>query len=225
MGEDTVIIACDTLEDELKGLLAELGRPYPVTWLEAGLHNRPEKLRAQVNEALAGLDCRRVIMALGHCGGACAGLKAGPAEVVLPRTDDCLSLLMGSMERRHACAATYFLTAGWLRSPECLPLAFARDSAKFGPARALRLYKAMLKNYKKLGFVETGAYDVAAEEAKMAPLANQLGLPMGRLAGDGAWLRRLITGPWDGPGFLVVKPHGELTEAQWAWLGNAPLAQ
>ena len=53
---DAVIIACETLRDELEFALAGVGDAPQVVWIESGLHNVPGKLHARLQEAL---DSRR----------------------------------------------------------------------------------------------------------------------------------------------------------------------
>lgn len=226
--ENTVILCCNTLEDELGLILKRLGLAWPVVWIEAGMHNQPEKLRAHLNTVLAETKARRVLMPLGHCGGACVELITGDFELIIPRVDDCLSLLMGSMERRRetgAQAPTYFLTAGWLRHTESLVNAFARDAERFGEAKARRIYKMMLKHYRRFGFIETGAYSFADEREKIAPLAGDLGIAVETLSSDLSWLNRLLTGPWSSSEFIIVPPHSRLTPDAWNWLGEAGTIQ
>lgn len=221
---ETVILCCNTLEDELGLIMKEAGPDIRVIWVEAGMHNQPDKLRENLNQTLKGLTAGRVLMALGYCGGACAGLITGDFELIIPRTDDCLSLLMGSMARRGeagAAAPTYFLTAGWLRHTESLLNAFARDSARFGGEKARRIYKMMLKHYRRFAFIETGAYDISLAEAEISPLAGDFGLALTRLPGDPGWLRRLVSGPWPASEFITVPPGSHLEKGCWAWLEEA----
>ncbi len=225
---NTAILCCNTLEDEARLILGEAAPALQIVWIEAGLHNRPDKLRAHLNQTLSEIKAQRVLMALGHCGGACAGLKTFDFELVIPRVDDCISLLMGSMKKRRMAgtgAATFFLTAGWQRHSESLISNFARDSARFGPEKARRIYKMMLKHYDRFGFIETGAYDPGAEEEKIAPLAGDLDIALARLPGDLDWLERLLKGPWPASEFITVPPHSELLASDWDWLGETAKIQ
>jgi hypothetical protein len=224
----TVIVCCNTLEDELALALKRAHLEYPVVWIEAGMHNQPDKLRDHLNTVLAETKAERVLMPLGHCGGACVGLKTGNFELIIPRVDDCLSLLMGSMETRRktgATAPTYFLTAGWLRHTESMINAFARDSARFGEEKARRIYKVMLKHYRRFGFIETGAYSFAAEKEKIAPLAADMGIAVEELPGDSGWLNRLLTGPWPLAEFIIIPPNSCLDAEGWNWLGETSAFQ
>jgi hypothetical protein len=65
-----VILACEMIEDEVRLALEALprsGRP-PLVWVESGLHERPERLRAALQDLIAKLD---------------EGVRLG-AEVTLP---------------------------------------------------------------------------------------------------------------------------------------------
>jgi len=54
----SVILACEMIEDEVRlalGALPSAERP-PVVWVESGLHDRPEKLRAALKGLIEALD-------------------------------------------------------------------------------------------------------------------------------------------------------------------------
>lgn len=227
----TVVLCCNTLENELNLVLEESGRGYPVVWLEAGLHNQPERLRAHIDEVLKSLDSGagapgRALMALGYCGGAVSRLGPFDFEMIMPRADDCLSILMGSMESRHKASglsATYFLTEGWLRHTENLITSFSHDQDVFGRERAERIYKIMLKHYRRFGFVDTGSYNLQAAMEHTRPLADLIGIKNERLPGSLSWLRKLITGPWDKKDFIVIPAGKTLSSDDWGWLAGTVL--
>ncbi len=223
----TVVLCCNTLEDEISLALGLCGLNYELIWLEAGWHNHPDKLRAHLVETLnQAKPADKVLMAMGHCGGACVDLPAFDFELVIPRADDCLSLLLGSMEKRQRAsreAPTYFLTAGWLRYTENLITSFSRDCQVFGPDRAERVYKIMLNHYQRFGFIDTGAYAPEVEAEKTRVLAELIGIKTERLPGDMSWLMRLLTGPWDGGDFIVVPAGERLTAEKWNWPAGAGL--
>lgn len=75
----------------------------PLHILTDNNHDVPNRLREAIQRELDGIqDADRVLMAFGTCGGAMVGLRTGNFQLILPRVDDCLSLLMGSMEQRYA---------------------------------------------------------------------------------------------------------------------------
>ena len=113
----TEIIACKTIQQEVELAIQMTGVDYPVHWLEAGLHNVNKKLHDTLQAVLDSLHCDRVLLALGVCGNAVSGLQVRDYELIMPRVDDCVSLLLGNDKRRAIGAekVTYFLTKGWLQ--------------------------------------------------------------------------------------------------------------
>ncbi len=224
-----IVMCCNTLEDELKLAYNTLGIDYPVIWLEAGLHNTPEVLRAKINEELKKLSgIERVLMVLGHCGGATVGIESGDFEVIMPKADDCLSILLGSMKRRLDTsreAATYFLTDGWMRYTNNLLADFEKDSVKFGRAKAIRIYKLMLKHYKRFGFIDTKTYDIEKAKCRAKDLSENLEINMDTLPGDDSWLHRLLKGPWSEQEFLILPPNMVLDSEMWIWITEVSSSQ
>ncbi len=107
-----VIIACKTIEQELNAAMEQTGCDYPVVWLEPGLHDVPKKLHETLEahlDTVRGYDT--VLLAMGFCGNSVVGLHTHDFELVIPRRDDCISLLLGDTQRPFAAV---FLTEGWL---------------------------------------------------------------------------------------------------------------
>ena len=101
-----VFICCLMMEKEARAALASAGSEAEVVWMEKALHVRPEKLREELQKTLdrVGREIApdRVLLGYGFCGNALAGLCAGNFELVLPRIDDCITLFIGSRERKAA---------------------------------------------------------------------------------------------------------------------------
>ena len=101
----TVILCCASLEKEVRLAMARKEISYPLHILTDNNHDVPNRLREAIQRELDGIqDADRVLMAFGTCGGAMVGLRTGNFQLILPRVDDCLSLLMGSMEQRYEVA-------------------------------------------------------------------------------------------------------------------------
>lgn len=95
----TVILCCASLEKEVRLAMARKEISYPLHILTDNNHDVPNRLREAIQRELDGIrDADRVLMAFGTCGGAMVGLSTGNFQLILPRVDDCLSLLMGSMQ-------------------------------------------------------------------------------------------------------------------------------
>lgn len=223
----TTLVTCETIEDEVRDALARLGLDYRVIWLEGGLHNSPGRLREKLQQTLDEADgqCERLILTLGYCGGGVSGLSTGDYSTVLPLADDCLSLLLGSMAARRAASTppTYFLTEGWMRHENNVVDSYLATVEKYGEAKADRINKLMLANYKRFGLVDTGVYDLSRAAGKVAPLAARMDLEVETLPGESSWLERLLTGPYDASDkFMVLPPRSELDFDQWCALLEGP---
>ena len=93
---NTAVIGCRTIEKELTAAMEQTRLTYPIYWLEAGPHNVPQQLHQALQEQIDRCgDRERVLLAMGFCGNAVCGLRSGPGELVIPRVDDCISLLLG----------------------------------------------------------------------------------------------------------------------------------
>ena len=212
----TAVIACKTMEDELKFAMEKAGCTYPVTWLESGLHNVPAKLRDGVQEVIDGLDADRVLLAMGFCGNALAGVKAGTKEVILPRVDDCITLLLGSVKRRRAVTeeyAAYFFTEGWLRGEQNLWVEHLHMVEKYGEDVAEMLEADMYGHYRTLGLLDCGEKPVEPliEHTKM--IADTLHLQQQVIPASVDYLTELLNGPWSSERFLTIGPGEEYSPA------------
>ena len=216
----TLVICCETIKDELNHAVAETGRAYPVVWIESGLHNFPEKLRKRLQEALDGVaGYGRVLLGFGYCGNALAGIRAGDFELILPRADDCITLLLGSLAIRKQYESTYFLTKGWLEGEKNIWWEYRYTVEKYGLERGREIYGLVLKNYKELGILDTGAYDIDAFRAHTEGIAKELGLRQAVLPATTDYVKELLAGPWPEDRFLTVPPWQAISAGQ-LWPGK-----
>ena len=94
----TVLIACNTIRDELEKAARETEFRHPIVWIESGLHLFPASLRRRLQEELDRLhDVERVLLAFGFCGNSVIGLASRDYELIFPRVDDCITLLLGKI--------------------------------------------------------------------------------------------------------------------------------
>jgi hypothetical protein len=100
-------------------------------WLPQGLHDTPQKLREEVSKKILEVEnaweenpYRRrpdaIVLGYGLCGKGISGIKAGRLPLVIPRTDDCIGLLLGSQQRYleyfDKYKGIYWFSPGWLDS-------------------------------------------------------------------------------------------------------------
>jgi len=211
---NTIIIACRTIADELNIALKETGCEYPVLWIDSGLHINPESLKKRLQEELDSLKgIEQVLLAFGYCGNALLGLKANNFRMIFPRADDCITILLGSRDKRKEISGemgTYFLTKGWLDYERNIWAEY-RDSVKrMGREKTDRIYKLLLKHYERLGIIETGAYNLEDFLKTTEIISRELKLKHQVIPGTLAYLKKLLTGPWDSE-FVLIKPGEEIS--------------
>lgn len=212
----TVIIACSTIRPELETAMEQCGCEYPVIWMDAKLHDRPDKLNKAVQAELDALtDIDHVILPFGYCGGTTAGLKAGSFELILPKVDDCITMFLGSRDVRRSIPdeeRTFFLTQGWLTSERSILCEYARLSKKYGQDSADMVMDAMYQHYSHLALIDTGLFPTQPQLELLAETAALLKLERRVFSGTPELLNRLLRGDWDDEAILRIAPHETVTK-------------
>ena len=211
----TAIVACKTIEDELRFAMARTGTDDPVVWLEQGLHNVPEMLKTAVQTALDEIGAERVLLAMGFCGNAIRGVRVPVKELIIPRVDDCISLLLGSVKRRMEVSRTYsayFFTEGWLRGERNIWVEHQHMLEEYGEELTEELEKSMFGHYKTLGLLDCGIKPVAPLVEGTRMIADGLHLTQQVIPATVQYLEDLLTGPWSEDRFLTLCGGQEITE-------------
>ena len=200
----THIIGCETIKQELEKAMREAGCELNVSWIESGLHNVPDKLRSKLQEALDGICTERVLLVMGYCGNSLVGLKTRDFQLIFPRADDCITLLLGSLEERKKHDRTYFLTKGWLDGERNIYEEYKYTVGKYGLEQGKEIMNMMLEHYEYLGIINTGVgnFDELCEQSKK--IACDLGLSIKTIEATDHWIKKLLTGPWKGGEFHII---------------------
>ena len=207
-----VVIACETLKNELNLAMEQTGCEYPVIWIESGLHESPDKLRAHLQAVIDNLEPGTALLAFGFCGNSMVGLKTPRARLILPRAADCMPLFLGSVEKREQMGnKTYFFTGGYLEAERNIVVEYGHYIERYDPETAAWLLKEMLKHYERLAVIITGAYEVSPVIQKIKPVAELLELPLETVQGDMGFFCELLSGPWPEERYLTVEPGGSIT--------------
>ena len=120
MKKPVVVIACKVLQNVLEQLLPGDLAPVRI-FLDYGLHDVPDDLTSTVQSAMDRIEEPSLVMlGYGLCGNGLQGIRSGDHTLVIPRTDDCIALLLGSyqayLQEFRSVPGTYYLTKGWLES-------------------------------------------------------------------------------------------------------------
>jgi hypothetical protein len=209
------VIACATVIEEILPLL-----PSGVTYeaLDFGLHLHPANLRQILQEAIdaASAEAEIILLGYGLCAMAVVGLKANRCTLVVPRVDDCIAIFLGSGATYKAQTSqepgTYYLSKGWIEVGDTPFTEYKRLVEQYGQKRASRMIKLMLKNYRRLAFIDTGQYEQERYHEYAQRMAEQFELRYEEIPGSTSLIQKMLNGPWDDD-FVVVRPGETITLA------------
>ncbi len=209
------VIGCETLKRELESAMNEVGVNYEIIWIEPGLHNTPKLLRDRLQKELDNIESEveQILFALGFCGNSVVGLKPERSKLIIPRVEDCITLILGDDQKRKEVSksgGTYFLTRGWLDSDKNIWNEYCQTVKKYGRKRTKELFDIMLKNYEQLGVVDTGVYDLGEFTDTTRKIADTLRLEHVIINGTLDYFKKLLTGPYDDD-FVIIEPGVEVS--------------
>lgn len=204
----TLVLACATVIEEMQPFLPQ-GMHHQV--FDFGLHDRPEKLRQILQQAIDVLDGKyeTIILGYGMCSQGIIGLRANKCRLVAPRVDDCIAIFLGSRTaysaQTQAEPGTYYLTKGWIEVGDNPFSDYDRYVLRYGKERADRIYKLMMGNYKRLALVSTGHKDQEKYRQITREMADRFGLRYEEIEGSRELVRKMVSGPWD-EDFVLIEP-------------------
>jgi hypothetical protein len=218
-----VILACKVLESLMEPHLRE--STVPATFMEYGLHRTPQLMTPALQEQIDGLaEPSTVIVGYGLCGNGLAGLKARQHTLIVPRADDCITILLGSyrryMEEFSAEPGTYYLTKGWLESGSHPLKEYREYLEKYDEETAAWLIDEQYKNYKRIILVAPNQEELDAYRAQAREVADfcagRWGYRYEERIGSEDFVGKLLQlGPQLGAStdeFLVIPPGGEIKQ-------------
>ena len=220
-----VVLACRVFQNWLEHLLP-IGLVSEITFFDYALHRVSKKLQLTLQSAIDSIDRPSlIVLGYGLCGNGLHEIQAGKHTLLIPRTDDCIAIILGSYEtyRREFDhePATYYLSKGWLEGGST-PLVEHRELIeKYGEKKADWLMDYQYHNYRRLALIvqdqqEQEKYRPAALE--VAKYCERWGLRYEEITGTDDMLRQLIDIAaglaQTGDDFLIVPPGGVLKQSQ-----------
>jgi hypothetical protein len=205
-----VIIACDTLKYEVLLAQARTDNTDPVYWVDGMLHMDPDRLRMELQKVLdQDGPWEHVLFAYGNCGNGLVGLKSEKYVMVVPKTADCISMLLHRREETIT-RDTYFLTKGWIELEKNIIKEYTHCLEKYGEEKTQQIFKVMLNNYHHLTLIDSGAYDIQEYIAVSMDLAQKVHLDFSVKRGGVGYLEKLFQGSWDQE-FCIIEKNRAIT--------------
>lgn len=205
-----VILSCPTLRGELEPLLKTCTTDTTCIYLPSSLHSSPSRLREYLQEQIDSQpeDVDQILLCVSQCGGGTTGLTASTTPLVIPKTRDCIDILLSgeSLSTLERDAHGIFLTKSWMESFQNSALDLNTMTQKYGKERAEERLRQIYRGFTNFYVIDTGSYDLAPVIAYIQPLVTLLDGKLELLPGKCGILRKLVAGKldWD---FQIIPKH------------------
>lgn len=169
-------------------------------FLNFNYHGKPKLLHVRLQEIIdESQDYELIILTYSRCSNVVVGLLSQRVPLLLPRTHDCISLLLGSNQRQLKLLkenpGTYYFSRGWLdygRTPFAEYLEYV---ASYGQEKALDLIKILYGSYNKAVLIVTlGTKDLEKYRLKVREIADFFGWDVGEEEGNLHLLTAVLKG-------------------------------
>ena len=210
-----IILACDSLRLHVEAAQAKMGTCHGVRLLDSTLHAWPEKMNEAVFEAIAELPPQvdTVLLAMGLCGGSVSG-KPVPRRTVIPKVDDCITLLLHRDQTWHPdlkeCG--HFYLTDTLDSRLSIENMHRRLREDYGEQDGMEIFNMWFASYESVDIIDTGAYDCRSAEyvEKARRQAALVNCPLTYVDGSNLLLEKLVSGQWDHQ--FIVAEKGQVLD-------------
>ena len=222
-GLPLVVIACQVFQSLIETYLPE-GLATLVTFKDYGLHRVPDKLTWSIQAEIDNIkDPSLIMLGYGLCGNGLKGIQSREHTLLIPRTDDCIAILLGSYKKYiqefDATPGTYYLTKGWLESGSNPLQEYQEIVAKYGEKDANWIMDQQYQHYERVAFVAHNQEDLEKYRPRameVAEYCKRWGMRYEEILGSDIYIRRLIeiaSSPNKSDAdFLVIPPGSEVTQ-------------
>ena len=229
-------IGCEVLFREFCLAAAGADAVIDPVMMPQGLHCVPAELRARVQQEIDRLEngpehvpygeaevmppprYDAILLGYALCSNGVVGLSAQRIPLVIPRGHDCITLLLGSMERYRDYFDThrgiYWYSSGWIERTlqpgrERWELTRQRYIAQYGEDNAdylMEMEQGWFKEYRWATYINWHLPTTERDQAFTRDCATFLGWEYDELEGDPKLMEDLMNGQWDDERFLVTPP-------------------
>lgn len=224
------VVACQVFSRELCAIAAQSSHVVELDLLPQGLHDTPALLREMVGKAIRKVEDHyqkgiskylpdAIILGYGLCSNGVVGLQAGKIPLVIPRTDDCMGIFLGSQRRYldlfHQYPGIYWFNHGWIENAfiptkEQLEKKYQQYREQYGEDNTEYLQqedRRWISNYQYCGYIRSNGPWEKKEYRKLAhQTAKDNGWKSVDVEGDSSMLERLLQGEWRAEECLICPP-------------------
>lgn len=222
------IIACRVFSRELNYYAARSPHIVDITWLPQGLHDTPEKLREMLAQSIDNLYIQKekhmikyrpdyIVLGYGLCSNGVVGLESRDIPLVVPKTDDCIGVFLGSQQRyldlfnKHS--GTYWLNHGWVEtafipSSEMIEKRYNEYVRLYGEENAeflLEQDNLWIEKYTTCGYISSPVNDFPDYSLLAEEVAKRNNWQYRRFEGNTRLIQAMTDGLWNDEEFLICR--------------------
>ncbi len=230
------VIACQVMQREICLLAAKSKHTVTPYFLPQGLHCTPDILRSEINKKIDEIvnlktvhdgvnkDFDAIALGYGLCSRGIIDVVAKNISLIVPKTDDCIALFLGSQQRYlkefNRNSGIYWYNPGWIET-SFIPckenyekqyndyvLKYGEDNAEFLMEETNGWHTKYTEGcYITSPYINNTPYIDFAKDA-----ITGMGWQYTQLDGDGALLEKLINGEHNEDEFLICPPGYKIVE-------------
>lgn len=192
-----IVYSCQTLKNELLLTAKEVGFEGDIHFLDVSLHSNPQKMHQVLQQHIdENTDAEEILICVSGCGKSTLGLKATTADVILPRTMDCIDILLSGSGIERPQGAI-FMTKSWMEFSKASAICHEKMIHERGYEEAAAVLRKLYKGFNEFYIIDTGTYDTKVVEEYITPLVKILDGKIEYLPGKYGVLKKLLSGNYD----------------------------
>jgi len=193
-----------------------------VLYLDYGLHSQPKHLRDTLQAAIDAITVPSlIVLAYGMCGNGLKGIRSGIHTLLMPKTEDCIAIFLGSDQAYRAefdaHPGTYYLTGGWLESGSNPLQEYDKAVEKFGEETAQWIMDQQYQHYRRLALVcysEADLQKYREQALQVAKYCERWNMKYQEIHGSDDYIRRLTEAAANlseaNDAFRIIPPAGQI---------------
>ncbi len=195
------IYSCITIQKKLEITAQKLGCKDEITFLEPELHSNPREMHETLQQIIDDNGSNQtpadeIVICVSGCGKATCNLTASSCNLVVPRTMDCIDILLSGSNTPRPKGAI-FLTASWMKFMQASAICHEKLISKQGYEKAAEKLRTIYKGFTDFYVIDTGTYDICTVEDYISPLITILGGKIIIIPGRYQILEKLLSGIYD----------------------------
>lgn len=196
----TLILACPTIKAELCKAMEKCQYEADISFMPGELHSDPRKLKEYLQHKIDSNDIYdRIVICASGCGGGTSGLRVNNADVIIPRTRDCLDVLLSdeSIANIQRNIRGVFFTQSWMEYVQSSAIDYNRVISEKGREEGEAYLKQLYGSCNEFYIIDTGCYPIQPVIDYVSPLVKLLDGTLEILTGKFGILHKIAAGKFD----------------------------